>query len=70
MSAKFAQLLEHLTGSATLPVDVWIDGSNLVRRIQIDLPLSIDSVRLDETVTMNLFDYGPQAAAAAAGRPR
>jgi hypothetical protein len=62
-SAKFAQLLEHLTGSATLPVDVWIDGSNLVRRIQIDLPLSIDSERLDETVTMNLFDYGPQAAA-------
>ncbi len=62
-AAKFAQLLEHLTGSATLPVDVWIDGSNLVRRIQIGLPLKIHSVSLDETVTMNLFDYGPQAAA-------
>jgi hypothetical protein len=62
-AARYAQLLEHLTGSATLPVDVWIDGSNLVRRIQIDLPLSIHSVHLDETITMNLFDYGPQAAA-------
>jgi hypothetical protein len=62
-AAKYAQLLEHLTGSATLPVDVWIDGSNLVRRIQSDLPLNIHSVSLDETITMNLFDYGPQAAA-------
>jgi hypothetical protein len=61
-AARYVQLLEHLTGSATLPVDVWIDGSNLVRRIQIDLPLSIHSASLDETVTMNLFDYGAQAA--------
>jgi len=63
-AAAYARLLEHLTGSATLPVDVWIDGSNLVRRIQIDLPLSMHSVSLDETITMNLFDYGPQAAPA------
>ena len=62
-AARYAQLLERLTGSATLPVDVWIDASNLVRRIQIDLPLNIRSVHLDETITMNLFDYGPQAAA-------
>jgi len=63
-AAAYARLLEHLTGSATLPVEVWIDGSNLVRRIQIDLPLSIHSISLDETITMNLFDYGPQAAPA------
>jgi hypothetical protein len=64
-AATYARLIERLTGSSTLPVDVWIDGSNLVRRIQINLPLSIHSVSLDETITMNLFDYGPQAAPAA-----
>jgi len=53
------QSYEQATGSSTLPMDVWIDGSNLVRQIQFDLSISGGS---SVAFSMNFSDYGPQPA--------
>ncbi len=41
----------------TIPVDVWIDGSNLVRRIQMTVAAG---QIMNVSVTEDVFDYGPQ----------
>jgi hypothetical protein len=57
---KFFQSL----GKGTLPVDVWLDGQNLVRRVQLSLRLPGGSGALGMsgnpqlTVTMDFYDYG------------
>ncbi|MET0727113.1 MAG: hypothetical protein ABWZ76_02315 [Acidimicrobiales bacterium] len=48
-------------GVAELPVDVWVDGAGLVRRMVLDLTEVVSSARGDEgraTLTIELFDYG------------
>ena len=59
------QSYEQLTGSSTFPIDVWIDGSNLVRQIDLDLSLDVQSVQASVTYAMSFYDYGPQAAVSA-----
>ena len=56
-----AQLFKRLTGSSTIPVDVWIDGSSRVRRIQIEIHLSMTRAPRRDGLD-DLFDYGPQPA--------
>jgi len=59
------QSYEQLTGSSSFPIDVWIDGSNLVRQIDFDLSLDVQSVQVSVTYAMSFSDYGPQAAVSA-----
>jgi hypothetical protein len=53
---------EQATGTTTLPIDVWIDGSNLVRQIQFDISTTSGA---SAAFTMNVYDYGPQSAVSA-----
>ena len=50
---------------ALIPVDVWIDGHHLVRRVRMELDLNLPSgPSLHEAMTIDLSDYGPQTAPA------
>ncbi|HUA10431.1 MAG TPA: hypothetical protein VMA83_00325 [Solirubrobacteraceae bacterium] len=47
-----------LTNADSVPIQVWVDGSGLIRREQISLEL--DAGRpLTTTTTVELFDFGP-----------
>jgi hypothetical protein len=59
------QQYEAATGSTTLPIDVWIDGSNLVRQIDFDMNVNTASGQASVTYSMGFYDYGPQAAVSA-----
>lgn len=53
--------LRQAIGTTTMPVDAWIDGQNLVRRVALSLALHAPSgPSIRENVTMNISDYGPQ----------
>ncbi len=54
--------LEALLGGSTLSVDVWIDADHLVRRERMSLRGCIDGQHVATTVTLDLYDYGPQPA--------
>lgn len=38
--AEATAALEELLGTSTLPVDVWIDGENLIRQVKMVIPIS------------------------------
>ncbi len=59
---KTAQLLERVTGSSSLPLDVWVDGQGRVRRLATEVKLGTAAGVLSETVNMELFNFGPQPA--------
>ncbi len=62
---KYAQTFERISGSSSLPMDVWIDGSSHVLRMAFTLSLcSPDGGRLSESLNMELHDYGPQPVVA------
>jgi len=48
------------TGDAEIPVDVWIDGDDLPRRMTIDMGAALGAIAggAEATMTMELFDYG------------
>ncbi|MBV8429564.1 MAG: hypothetical protein JO244_00250 [Solirubrobacterales bacterium] len=53
--------LEQATGLHDLPVDVWVDAHHLVRREFMSLDVHTPrGPELQETVTADLSDYGPQ----------
>ncbi|HET7048796.1 MAG TPA: hypothetical protein VFI54_11070 [Solirubrobacteraceae bacterium] len=53
--------IEQLTGLRQLPVDAWIDGNNLIRRMRLSFAESLaPSVKLNIAMTMNFVKYGPQ----------
>jgi hypothetical protein len=56
------QTVKRITGSDTLPIDVWIDGQSHVRRIALSLKLCSPQGKIDESIDMTLYDYGPQPA--------
>ena len=60
-----AQRLAQLTGSSTLPVDVWIDSAQLVRKLQLSLSIDTKVGTLSESLTTTFSDYGPQAQVSA-----
>ena len=57
-----AQLETLGAAAAGIPVDVWIDADDLVRRFQIDLSKVVQGsgggARGSATMTLELFDYG------------
>jgi hypothetical protein len=55
--------IEQLTGLKQLPVDAWIDGNNLIRRMRLTFAESLaPSVKLNIGMTMDFLKYGPQPA--------
>lgn len=55
-----AQELQRITGSSSLPVDVWVDSQQRVRRFATELDVCTPQGKLDETVAMDIYNYGPQ----------
>jgi hypothetical protein len=56
--------LENVTHTKELPVDAWIDGAHLVRRIQMSFNTSVQGQTLDAVTTIDIPEYGPQPAPA------
>jgi hypothetical protein len=53
-----AKLVGQL-GVGAMPVDVWVDGDGLVRRVALELDAgAAGSVPVATTMTMDLYDYG------------
>jgi hypothetical protein len=54
--------LIDITGNSTYPVEIWIDGKDLVRRMRLeyafDVPSQKDKANFE--MTMELFDFGTQ----------
>jgi hypothetical protein len=46
------------TGLETLPVDVWLDEDNLLRRMQMDLSFAVKGGQVGLDMTMDFFDFG------------
>lgn len=53
--------LEAALGTHSLPVDVWIDSHHLVRRQSFALTECVSGVHETLRMTLDLYDYGPQA---------
>lgn len=55
--------LESQTGQKKLPVDVWVDGSDHVRRLQLRLNMpSSQAGKLQLSLTMNMSGFGSPVA--------
>lgn len=52
--------LEKVLGRHTMAMDVWIDGQRLVRRVKFGYPECVNNQKLNFSMTMDLYDYGPQ----------
>jgi hypothetical protein len=57
---RAGKLLERITGAKTLPMDVWI-GAGRITRVGLAFSLCTSQGRLQETLSMDLYDYGRQA---------
>jgi hypothetical protein len=58
------QALAQRAKLGTIPVEVWIDRSHLVRRIGMTLKMTLSRASVDARITEDLSDYGPQATPA------
>jgi hypothetical protein len=59
-----AALLKRISGQSNLPIDVWIDSQKRVRRYQVQVPLCFQGERTNESVSVELYDYGTQSVPA------
>jgi hypothetical protein len=57
--------MEAIMGSHTLPMDVWIDSQQHVRRLSFSFTECIQNQHLTMAMTMNMSDYGQQSVAPA-----
>ncbi len=57
------ELVERATGQATQTLDVWVDGHDRVRRLELHEPLCTPQGRLDTTINTEIYDFGRQAVA-------
>jgi hypothetical protein len=56
-----AALLKRMTGSTSLPMDVWVDNHSRVRRLSFAIQICTPEGKLAESMSMDLYDYGRQA---------
>lgn len=58
--------LHRQGGASTIPVDVWIDSSHLIRRVVLSLsqPIATTGQTVDLTAREDFVQYGPQPAPA------
>jgi hypothetical protein len=52
--------LETTLGSHKMPLDVWIDGQHLVRRLALDFGECVSGAHFRFSMSADLYDYGPQ----------
>lgn len=64
-AARGVSTLESMTGTHTMPMDVWIDSHKLLRRMSFSFGECVQSQRLTMAMTMNLSNYGQQTVPAA-----
>jgi hypothetical protein len=50
--------MKSQTGLETLPVDVWLDEENVVRRMRMDLSFPVEGEQMGMDMTMDFFDFG------------
>src|SRR6185437_12423932 len=53
-AARGISTLESMTGTHTMPMDVWIDSNKLLRRMSFSMGECVQSQRLTMAMTMNL----------------
>jgi hypothetical protein len=56
--ATLSKLISQV-GTSKLPVDVWVDAHQLVRRIALTMSLPTGGSRAQMGMTIELFDFGP-----------
>ena len=59
---QYAALLKRMTGSSSLPMDVFVDTHGRVRRLSLQMSFCTPEGKASESMTMDLYDYGRQAA--------
>jgi hypothetical protein len=59
---RYADALQRITGRSTLPIDVWVDAQQRVRRISLQIHMCTKQGHFNESMTMDLYDYGRQPA--------
>jgi hypothetical protein len=59
--AGIDQLIK-LTGKSTQPIDVWIDGEGLVRRMSIEQTVEQGSDASKTTTTIELYDFNSEVS--------
>jgi hypothetical protein len=61
-AAQAIAAIERETGLRRVPVEVWIDGQHLVRRIVVTMTENLPSTgqRLTTAITADILSYGPQ----------
>lgn len=59
-AARGVRTLESALGGHSLPMDVWIDHQNLVRRLAFAFTECVAQQHLQFGMTMDLYGYGPQ----------
>lgn len=58
-------ILQQALPGGEFPEDVWVDAHHLVRRVETSLDMQLAGQDIQENVTVDLSDYGPQAPPAA-----
>lgn len=64
LRAALAKLIAQI-GAGKLPVNVWVDAQHLVRRLTLALPFSTAAQKVQFSITMELFEFGPTPTLAA-----
>jgi hypothetical protein len=54
--------LEHTTGVTKLPLHVWVDSQQRVRRMSFTLGANVKGQQISTALTMTVLAYGPQPA--------
>ncbi|MEA2196729.1 MAG: hypothetical protein QOJ25_780 [Solirubrobacteraceae bacterium] len=60
VAAKTVSSLEAAMGTHTMPVDVWVDTQNRVRRIRVAFRECVEGTKLQFSMTMGIYGFGPQ----------
>jgi hypothetical protein len=59
---QFVAAIQKQSSVAAMPVDVWIDQSDLVRRLKLTINGTVQGHQMSMLITEDLSDYGPQPA--------
>jgi hypothetical protein len=63
LKAEIARM-KGQTGLESLPVEVWIDDENLLRRMRMDASFPVEGEEVGMEMTMDFFDFGVDVDAA------
>jgi hypothetical protein len=55
---RSAERLIQLTGTESYPLDVWVDGHHLVRRVHLKMTMHVQGRSITQEMTVELFDFG------------